>query len=611
MKISPTITLALLTIFMAAPAQAQTAALYEVPLEERIDRSEVIVEGRVVDQESFWNSDRTLIFTASNVDVYRVFKGQVQGEQIRVITPGGRVNLTAQRVEPALHLTPGDVGVFFAERATVLAEPGKTDRTHSYQPYASVQGFARYDEMRGRASDVFTTYADIEEDLHRSVVARTGEPVVMKGYSVPKPVALRAAKSGMVPVIVSISPTTVTAGTNDVLTITGTGFEANDGGTNSRVFFANADDGGNTIIAAPAGLVSSWSDTQIQVRVPSRAGTGTVTVQTASSEQATSAATLTIEYNLLTLSYQGDAWRTSLINKSAGGYSLRMSTRTSDGGDNFATSDAVAPFERALLTWQQSTGLNIRNDGAEIDSSRISPNSENDIVTFADDLNVLPSGVLGRAFSGFTSCDGQTWVVQGIDIQFRRDGDGITWNYGPAPNSGNMADFESVALHELGHGHQLGHVIAPGNVMHYSITNGTDNRIPDAGSDVAGGNDAIDFTAGLNYPCGTRVWTGMTRLVGVGVEDEQVFGRDVLSDAYPNPASGRASFSVRVEDSRSVTVDVFDVLGRRVARVFEGILSPGVDHEFEFHAEQLPAGLYFYTASGPEFRSTRKLVMMD
>ncbi len=83
MKISPTLTLALLTIFIAAPAQAQTAALYEVPLEERIDRSELIVEGRVVDQESFWNSDRTLIFTASHVDVYRVFKGQVQGEQIR------------------------------------------------------------------------------------------------------------------------------------------------------------------------------------------------------------------------------------------------------------------------------------------------------------------------------------------------------------------------------------------------------------------------------------------------------------------------------------------------------------------------------------------------
>ncbi len=194
--------------------------------------------------------------------------------------------------------------MFFAGRATVLAEAGKTDRTNSYQPYASVQGFARYDELRGRASDVFTTYTDIEQELHRAVVARTGEPVVMKAYSVPKPAEVRTAKSGMVPVIVSISPTTVTAGTNDVLTITGTGFEASDGGTNSRVFFANADDGGNTIIAAPAGLVSSWSDTQIQVRVPSRAGTGSVTVQTASSQQATSAATLTIEYNLLTLSFR-------------------------------------------------------------------------------------------------------------------------------------------------------------------------------------------------------------------------------------------------------------------------------------------------------------------
>ena len=62
-------------LFGTAGAQSP---LYKVDLDERIDRSELIVEGRVVDQESFWNRSRTLIYAASTIEVYRVFKGQLE-----------------------------------------------------------------------------------------------------------------------------------------------------------------------------------------------------------------------------------------------------------------------------------------------------------------------------------------------------------------------------------------------------------------------------------------------------------------------------------------------------------------------------------------------------
>jgi hypothetical protein len=335
-----------------------------------------------------------------------------------------------------------------------------------------------------------------------------------------------------------------------------------------------------------------------------------VTVQTASSQQASSASVLTIDYNLISVPYRGDLLRSSLASKVTGGYSMRMSTSTADGGVSFAGSDAVAPFERALLNWQEITGLNIRTDGADIDSSKIAPNSQNDIITFETNTTPLPSGVLGRAFSGFISCDGQTWIVQGIDLQFRRDGNSVSWNYGPSANSGNRADFESVALHELGHAHQLGHIIAPGKVMHYALTNGTDVRILDTSSDIAAGNDVLDFAQDLNTFCGRR-WTGMERLVNVSVDNEIAREGFDLSSAYPNPTSNGAAFTLLLDRTGYVTIDLYDLLGRRVSRVHEGVLEAGVEHRFDIETKEFPAGVYLYTAAGTAFRATRKLVRVD
>ena len=58
------------------------------------------------------------------------------------------------------------------------------------------------------------------------------------------------------------------------------------------------------------------------------------------------------------------------------------------------------------------------------------------------------------------------WYCTEFDILFDS---GVNWEYGPASPFFNEADFESVAVHELGHAQQLGHVINSGEVMHYVI----------------------------------------------------------------------------------------------------------------------------------------------
>ncbi len=64
-------------------------------------------------------------------------------------------------------------------------------------------------------------------------------------------------------------------------------------------------------------------------------------------------------------------------------------------------------------------------------------------------------------------------MVAELDIEFDST---YNWNYGPGAPAFSQYDFESVAVHELGHGQQLGHVINSAEIVHYSISNGQTKR---------------------------------------------------------------------------------------------------------------------------------------
>ena len=81
-------------------------------------------------------------------------------------------------------------------------------------------------------------------------------------------------------------------------------------------------------------------------------------------------------------------------------------------------------------------------------------------------------GVLGITYSYYSSCATGYWYLNEIDMNLL---DTNLWNFDSINVASNLFDFESVVLHELGHAHQLSHVINPNNIMHYSIKRG-DNK---------------------------------------------------------------------------------------------------------------------------------------
>ncbi len=67
-----------------------------------------------------------------------------------------------------------------------------------------------------------------------------------------------------------------------------------------------------------------------------------------------------------------------------------------------------------------------------------------------------------------------------------------------------------------------------------------------------------------------------------------------LNPAYPNPATAEASISFSLKNSGETTLDVWNVMGERVANLLSGNAEAG-DHTAKLQVATLPAGTYYYT----------------
>ncbi|QXD15532.1 T9SS type A sorting domain-containing protein [Rhodocaloribacter litoris] len=81
-----------------------------------------------------------------------------------------------------------------------------------------------------------------------------------------------------------------------------------------------------------------------------------------------------------------------------------------------------------------------------------------------------------------------------------------------------------------------------------------------------------------------------------------------LEPNHPNPFTSSTSLHFTLPAASSVTLRIYDVLGREVATLLDGFLPAG-HHEVSFTAERLPGGVYFYRLETPAGRQTRGMVL--
>lgn len=82
-----------------------------------------------------------------------------------------------------------------------------------------------------------------------------------------------------------------------------------------------------------------------------------------------------------------------------------------------------------------------------------------------------------------------------------------------------------------------------------------------------------------------------------------------LGASYPNPFTTAATVPFTLETPGHVTLEVFDVTGRRVARLLDRTLPAG-PHTATFEAAEQPDGTYFYILTTPAGRMLRAMTLV-
>ena len=491
---------------LARPAQAQqvpgTAApeahCLMLPLapEQRVRLSAIVVEAEVRDAQSFWDAGHRHLFTRHRLRVLSLLKGQpTDTTGLVLVTEGGRLGLDQQTLTNTLQLVPGQRGVFFLAPATW---PGAATASRPLTPVGSQQGFIEVNPTDGTAAEPFRTYPALDAAFYQNMARLTGQARrVVLPLPAPHKAGVARPAGTLAPLVTSLSPASLPAGVGVVLTITGTGFGSSRG--TGFVEFRNADDGGATRVKARETDYLAWTDTRIQVRVPSvggggrPAGSGLVRVTTDGQLPAESLLPVTVVYALTNVESTDGALLqrpNHIAQNASGGISFKL-------GPNFVSAPAAA-WQRALNSWRCNTGMNW--DGAAGPSNAIADDGVN-VVAF-DQGTQLPAMVLGRTTSYYRGCyapDGSVvfWVKE-LDMQFD---DAANFQFGPANAINPQVDFETVAVHELGHAQQLSHLILPGAVMHYAIARGQNTRTLNAASDIAGGRQVLRVRSFRNLGC--------------------------------------------------------------------------------------------------------------
>jgi len=82
-----------------------------------------------------------------------------------------------------------------------------------------------------------------------------------------------------------------------------------------------------------------------------------------------------------------------------------------------------------------------------------------------------------------------------------------------------------------------------------------------------------------------------------------------LQQNYPNPFNPATTIKYLIPENGFVTLKVFDVLGKEVARLVNANQQPG-NYSVNFDASNLPSGTYIYTIRANNFFSSKKMLLM-
>lgn len=552
-------------------------------LDEQLQQADKILEGRVTEQTSFVGHDGN-IHTTNHIEVYRVFKGDV-GFDEEVITDGGVYGELMQIVTPSVQFKVGDYGVM-----ALRADENRSFASLATTFYSIDEGSSMVYGLAG-----IRTREGLYELISRSLGSATIElrriPLDM--------IEAENSSYKIAPQLSSVYPLDVTAGTQAVITINGQGFGNEQG--SGYVAFRNANDGGQSFVSLQSGPhYLSWSDTEIQLYVPSAtlydntvAGTGEVQVRSDNGQVVTSAQQLAVDYAKSEVVYNEQLNSTMLVGMQNGGYEFSINENLNAflGGREM--------IDNSLEKWACNTGVNYRLAESVVPITNWAHDGVN--LIGLSESGQLPSYLLGKTITTFSGCgtpEGLQWNLIEIDVLLNAD---INWWAQEGQPGTNSFDLETSILHELGHAHLLQHNNNQSSPMYFQLTSGAMRRDLDQMTDIAGGDFVVEQAAFTDHTCGDPQHSAFDQtacnlsLINTIAETE----RSAWS-VFPNPFQNEVTISVTLNGPTEF--QVVDALGRSIR---SGIIN---SDQTILSMSDLPRGIYFLQTENGSERSVQRLV---
>jgi len=100
-------------------------------------------------------------------------------------------------------------------------------------------------------------------------------------------------------------------------------------------------------------------------------------------------------------------------------------------------------------------------------------------------------------------------------------------------------------------------------------------------------------------------------IVGIGENDHAQSYINLLYGPASNPVSGIGVIKFSVAQKTKVSLELFDVTGRKVRTLYNALTEPGI-HSVKFNSKGLPQGIYFLRMNaGNTFNSTKKILVVN
>ncbi len=148
----------------------------------------------------------------------------------------------------------------------------------------------------------------------------------------------------------------------------------------------------------------------------------------------------------------------------------------------------------------------------------------------------------------------------------------------------------------------------PSTIVHKSVLSGGGEAFSDGEYRIVG-TLGQPFMSSKSNPVG--FWYLASRELNVEVEQSSlnVPKEFQLQQNYPNPFNPTTIIEFALPKQSSVTLKLFDILGREIATLVDAELESGV-HKINFDGQDLASGIYFYRIHAEGFLKTKKLMLL-